>query len=165
MNWAEIILFIFCLLVMLSGLVGIILPFLPGIPIIFGASLLFALVTKFQYLSSDTIIIFAILTGVGLLLDWVATALGVKKFGGSIRGMIGAVLGMFAGLLIPGVNIAGFIIGSFIGAFLFEFLGGKTWRLSLRAGFGSFIGFIAGGVLRFVIGATMIGVFIWEIHL
>jgi len=163
MTWFEIVIFILALLVMLVGLAGIILPVVPGVPIIFIAALLYALLTDFATISSQTIIIFAVLTVLSLLLDWLATAVGVKKMGGSYIGMIGAFVGMIAGLLLPGVGIIGFVIGAFVGAFLFELLISKKAQVALRAGFGSFIGFIAGGLLKFVIGASMIGVFVWEV--
>ena len=163
MTWFEIVIFILALLVMLVGLAGIILPVVPGVPIIFIAALLYALLTDFATISSQTIIIFAVLTVLSLLLDWLATAVGVKKMGGSYIGMIGAFVGMIAGLLLPGVGIIGFVIGAFVGAFLFELLISKKAQVALRAGFGSFIGFIAGGLLKFVIGASMIGVFVREV--
>jgi len=163
MTWFEIVIFILALLVMLVGLAGIILPVIPGVPIIFGAAFLYALLTDFATISSQTIIIFAVLTVLSLLLDWLATAVGVKKMGGSYIGMIGAFVGMIVGLLLPGVGIIGFVIGAFVGAFLFEWLISKKAQVALRAGFGSFIGFIAGGLLKFVIGVAMIGLFVWEV--
>jgi len=163
MTWLEIALFSITLLVMLVGLAGIILPIVPGVPIIFAAALIYALITDFAAISGQTIIIFAILTIVSFLLDWLATVIGVKKLGGSYAGMIGAFIGMIIGLLLPGVGIFGFILTAFIGAFAFEWLVSKKAQVAFKAGLGSFIGFIAGGVMRFVIGATMIGVFIWNV--
>jgi uncharacterized protein YqgC (DUF456 family) len=163
MSWLEITLFIIALIVMLIGLVGIILPILPGVPLIFGAAFFYALLTGFTTINSQILIIFALLTIISLFLDWLATALGVKKMGGSRAGMFGAFVGMIAGLFLPGVGIIGFIVGAFVGAFLFELLIGKEARDALRAGLGSFIGFLAGGLLKFVIGSVMIGIFIWHI--
>ncbi|MEE9554682.1 MAG: DUF456 domain-containing protein [candidate division Zixibacteria bacterium] len=163
MTWTEIILFSAALLVMIIGQVGIILPFIPGVPMIFGAALIYAILTDFAVISAQTVIIFAILAVFSVILDWIATALGVKKMGGSYFGMFGAFLGMILGLLLPGVGVIGFIIGAFVGAFLFETLLGKESKAAFKAGLGSFIGFLAGGVLKFVIGAAMIGVFIWQV--
>ncbi|MCP4583048.1 MAG: DUF456 domain-containing protein [candidate division Zixibacteria bacterium] len=163
MSWLEIALFIITLLVMLVGMVGVILPMLPGVPVIFAAALIYAIITGFEVITGNILIIFGVMTAASFALDWVATAFGVKKMGGSLLGMLGAFLGMIVGLLLPGVGIIGFIIGAFIGAFVFEILIGKKTNEALRAGFGSFIGFLAGGVLKFVIGATMIGIFIYQI--
>lgn len=163
MTWSEIILFSAALLVMLIGQIGIILPFIPGVPLIFGAALVYAILTDFTVISAQTVIIFGILAVFSVILDWIATAMGVKKMGGSYFGMFGAFLGMSVGFLLPGVGLIGFIIGAFIGAFLFEMLRGKESKVALKAGLGSFLGFLAGGVLKFGIGATMIGVFVWQV--
>jgi len=163
MSWGEIILFIAVLIVMLIGQIGIIIPVIPGVPMIFAAALVYAIITDFAAVNVNTIIIFGILAVLSLVLDWVATAFGVKKLGGSYFGILGSFLGMIVGLLIPGFGLVGFIAGAFIGAVLFEMLLGKESRTALRAGLGSFIGFLAGGILKFAIGAAMIGVFVWKV--
>jgi len=163
MTWLEIALFILTLSIMLIGMIGVIIPMLPGVPVIFAAALIYGIITGFETISGDILIIFGLMTVVSLVLDWVATALGVKKMGGSYLGMLGSFIGMILGLLLPGVGIIGFIIGAFVGAFVFEILIGKKTNEALRAGFGSFIGFLLGGVLKFVIGAAMIGVFVYQV--
>ncbi len=147
---------------MLIGLLGVVLPVVPGVPMIFGAALVYAILTDYADINSQIIILFGVMTIVSLVLDWVATAFGVKKMGGSYAGIIGAFLGMIVGFMIPGIGIIGFIIGAFVGAFLFELLVNKEAKTALRAGLGSFIGFIAGGLIKFVIGAAMIGIFVWK---
>ncbi len=163
MSWFEILLFILTVAVMLVGLAGVVLPIIPGVPIIFGAALLYALLTGFSTISGQTLIVFAILTVASMVLDWAASVMGVKKMGGSYAGMIGAFIGMIVGLLLPGVGIIGFIIGAFVGAYAMELLINKDSRVALRAGLGSFLGFLAGGLMKFVIGAIIIGVFIWQV--
>jgi uncharacterized protein YqgC (DUF456 family) len=163
MTWLEIILFVSALIFMLIGLLGVILPVLPGIPMIFIVALVFSILTDFTYLSGQTIILLGILAIISLVLDWIATLFGVKKMGGSYFGVLGAFIGMIVGLLLPGVGIFGFVIGAFIGAFLFELLINKESKKALKAGFGSFIGFLVGGVFKLVIGAAMIGIFVWNV--
>ena len=165
MTWLEIILFIAALIFMLVGLLGVILPVLPGIPLIFGVALVFSILTDFTYLSGQTIIIMGILAVISLILDWIATLFGVKKMGGSKAGIFGAFIGMIVGLFIPGVGIFGFIIGAFVGAFIFELLVNRESKKALKAGLGSFIGFLAGGLLKLVIRAVMIGMFVWHVLL
>ena len=163
MTWSEILLFIATLLVMLIGLAGVILPILPGIPIIFAAALVYALLTDFAAIGTQTLLIFAILTILALVLDWAAGIIGVKKMGGSRAGMIGAFIGMIVGLILPGVGIVGFIIGAFAGACIMELLVNKDSRTALRAGLGSLLGFLAGSLVKFIIGSIMIGIFIWQV--
>jgi uncharacterized protein YqgC (DUF456 family) len=163
MSWIEIVLFVITLVVMLVGLAGVVLPLLPGVPIIFGAALVSALLTGFSSISGQTIIVFAILTVVSLVLDWVASVIGIKRMGGSYAGMIGAFIGMIVGLLLPGVGLVGFVIGAFVGAYAMELLFNKDSRVALRAGLGSFLGFLAGGLMKLVIGIIIIGVFVWQV--
>lgn len=163
MTWLEIILFIAALIFMFVGLLGVILPVLPGIPLIFGVALVFSILTDFTYLSGQTIIIMGLLAVISLILDWIATIFGVKKMGGSYFGMLGAFIGMIVGLFIPGVGIFGFVIGAFVGAFIFELLVNKESQKALKAGIGSFVGFLVGGVIKFAIGVVMIGMFIWHV--
>jgi len=163
MTWLEIILFISALIIMFIGMLGVILPVLPGTPLIFIVALVFSILTDFTYLSAQTIILLGILAVISVILDWVAGVLGVKKMGGSKAGMFGAFIGMIVGMFLPGVGIFGFVIGAFVGAFLLELLVNKESKKAFRAGLGSFIGFLVGGVLRLVIGAAMIGIFVWQV--
>jgi len=161
MTGFEIFLFIVALLIMLVGMLGVILPVLPGTPLIFGAALLYAVFTDFEQIDIQTLIIFGVLVLVAQLLDWLAATYGVKRMGGSYFGMLGAFIGMITGLIISG--LLGLIIGAFIGAVVFELMIGKKYSVALRAGLGSFVGFLVGGVIKFAIAAVMIGMFIWGV--
>lgn len=156
----DIVLFIIAIVIMLIGLIGIAIPILPGVPLIFGALLVYSLITKFQEISINVLILSAVLTAVTIIIDWLSATYGVKKMGGSYFGMIGAFFGMIIGLLIGG--ILGLVAGAFFGAFLLELLAGREMNTALRAGLGSFFGFIAGGIIKFAIGAVIIGVFVWR---
>ncbi len=161
MSGAAILLFVVSILVMLVGLAGVIIPILPGIPLILGVAFVYDWIHGFEILGWQILVVLAILTISSFVLDWLAGAYGTKKMGGSFVGMVGSIVGMFIGLLAGGV--IGLLIGAFVGAFVGELLNGKTRQQALRAGFGSFVGSIAGGLLKFVIGATMIGLFIWQV--
>ncbi len=157
MNW---VLFIIALLVMLFGLVGTILPVIPGITLIFGAALAYGFLTDFSAISVNMLMLFAVMTIVTYLSDWIATTYGVKKMGGSWYGTVGAVIGTIVGI---SGGIVGILLGVFIGAFLFELLGGKSHQTALRAGAGSMIGFVIGGVFKIAVGVAIIVVFVWKV--
>ncbi len=161
MSIGLVILFVIILLVMFVGLWGVLLPVLPGIPLIFGAAFVFAIIEGFELITWNTIALFAILTAASLLIDYLATMYGVRRMGGTKLGMVGALAGMFIGLLTSG--LPGLIIGSFVGAYGFELIGGKRSSEALRSSTGSFIGLIGGGVIKFAVGAVMIGIFVWRI--
>ncbi len=157
MELSEIIYFIIALGVMLFGLIGCILPVIPGIPIIWAAALAYGLLTGFERIGSDYLIIFGILSAISLLLDWLVGIYGAKRLGASRWGLVGAFIGTIAGAVIA--TLPGLIAGPFIGAVLFELWAGKRSGAALKAGFGTFLGFLAGVVMKIGLGTTMMAVF------
>lgn len=164
MTWYEILLFIFVILIMIGGLIGTVVPVIPGAPVIFIAAVIYAVIEGFKTIDGSTIGLLAILTGIAMLLDWVALIFGVKRMGGTYFGVLGAFVGLIVGIFFF-ATIAALIIGPLIGAILFEMLIGRQSRDALRAGLGSFFGFMLGGVLKFAVAATMIGIFVWNVLL
>jgi uncharacterized protein YqgC (DUF456 family) len=158
-EWLEIIYFVSALCVMLFGLVGCVLPVIPGIPIIWLSAFAFGFLTDFEFIGRDYLLIFGILSAVSLLLDWIAGVYGAKKLGASRWGMLGAFVGMIVGVIVG--TIPGLIIGPLIGAVVFELLAGKKSGMALKAGFGTFLGFLAGVVMKFGLGIVMIAVFVY----
>ncbi|MEI9864141.1 MAG: DUF456 domain-containing protein [Limisphaerales bacterium] len=107
------------LLVMLAGLIGSILPALPGTPL-----MLIAAIGHRLYFGTASIsnLVLGVLIGlmvVSLVFDFLASMLGAKKFGATWRGMTGAVIGGIIGLFF---SLPGIILGPFVGAMLFEML-------------------------------------------
>ena len=158
MNILQILAFIFALLICLVGLAGVILPVLPGTPIIFVGILFFSAVTVFKIITWQYLLIFAALMIFSLFVDYLANYYGVKKMGGRTIGAIGAVVGLIVGLFI---HWAAVIILPFLFAVVIELIAGTRGDKALKAGTGAWIGLIFGGLLRFIIGCVMIGLFMW----
>jgi len=161
MSGLEITYFILALIVMFLGMIGAVLPVVPGIPIIWVAAFVYGILTGFEDIGFNYLLVFGLLTVLSLILDWIASLYGAKRMGASKWGIIGAFLGMIVGLFFGAV--AGMIIGPFIGAVLFELLIGKASGPALKAGFGTFLGFVAGVMVKLVLGAAMIGVFVHDV--
>lgn len=149
MEWLWIILgFVLILL----GLAGSLLPVLPGPPIAWFGLLIQQLRDPNPY-STRFLVIWAIVVVVTIVLDYLVPIYGTKKFGGTKYGAWGCTLGF---LLAFWMGPWGVIIGPFIGAFVGEMLGGQTSNRSLRAAFGSFIGFLVGSFLKIVVCLMML---------
>lgn len=136
----------------LTGIAGCILPVIPGPPLSW-AGLLLLHWTRFAQFSATFLLIMACLAIAVTVLDYVIPVWGTKKFGGSKAGMWGATIGIFAGIFFfPPVGI---IIGPFIGAVLGEIIAGKESGSALKAGLGSFVGFLLSTGLKLGVSLTM----------
>lgn len=157
----DIILIIIGLSFCIIGIVGSILPILPGPPFSWLGLLLLeltkAIPNNYWFLGVTFII------AIGMfLLDYMMPSISTKKFGGSKAGAIGAVLGLIIGLLSP--IPFGFLTGPFAGAFIGEFVFNKTkGAQALKAAFGSFLGFIASTFMKLLVSCIFLGFFIWDL--
>jgi len=157
----QIIIGIVVVLLVILGLVGVILPFLPGTLLILLAAVVYGLGFGFQRIGSEIYIALVILTLFSLLVDYIATSLGARGLGASKLGMVGAVLGALGGFLLG--NLPGLFVGPFIGAFLGEALGGKDSAGSFRAGLGAAVGVLGGMMIRFFLALAMLALLIYGI--
>lgn len=151
-------------ILMLVGILGSFLPVLPG-PTISWVGLLLLYLTKavpddwwrLGILAAVALTVFA--------LDYIIPAMGTKKFGGSKAGMAGTVIGLLVAIFFPILGFFGIIIWPFVGALVGELINKADQKTALKAAFGSFIGFLTGTFLKFVVTIVFIGLFIakaWE---
>ncbi|MCD4789609.1 MAG: DUF456 domain-containing protein [Bacteroidales bacterium] len=140
------------LIVLIVGIIGCVLPVIPG-QILCWASLLILQLKTVPPFTARFLAIWALITAGVTLLDYIVPIWGTKKLGGSKKGMWGATIGLVIGIIFfPPI---GLIVGPFIGAFLGELIGGKDNKTALKSGLGSFVGFIAGTVMKLVISFIM----------
>lgn len=148
----ETILIILGGLLIVAGFLGSFFPVLPGPPVSYLGLLLLQFTSSAPF-SVQFFIIWALIIIVILVLDNVIPTMGAKKYGGSPYGVWGSILGLIAGFFFPPMGI---IVGPIAGAFLGELVGGKTSDQAFRAAWGSFLGFMAGTLLK-VIASGMMG--------
>lgn len=149
MEW--VLLFAGALLI-IGGLIGCIIPVLPGPPISYAGLLLLQLTDKAPF-SSQTLLIWLVVTIVVTLLDYFVPVWGTQKYGGTRQGVWGSIIGLLLGLFFfPPIGI---IVGPFIGAIMGELIAGKNSDDALRAGFGSFVGLLAGTLLKLIASGWM----------
>ena len=143
----DIILIILGVLCLITGLMGCILPFLPGPPPAYLGLVLLHFTDKVQYTTTQ-LIVWLLIVLVVQVLDYFTPMLGSKYSGGSRWGNWGCIIGTLIGLLfLPW----GVIFGPFLGAVIGELLGNKEFSQALRSGVGSLIGFLLGTFLKFVV--------------
>ncbi len=156
----DFVLIGFGIILMLIGLIGCVLPFVPGPPLNYVGLLLLHFTGRYHF-SAEFLVLWAIITAVVYGLDLIIPVWGTKKFGGSKYGIWGSVIGLLAGFLF--FPPFGIIIGPFAGAVVGELIAGKDSGAALKSGFGSFVGFITGTVLKLIVSGMMTWYFVKEL--
>jgi hypothetical protein len=147
-------------ILLLAGIAGCIVPFLPGPPLAY-ASLILLQLTSEKPFDAKFLIIWALITTIVLLADYYIPVWGTKKFGGTKGGVWGATIGLIAGMfLFPPFGI---IIGPFIGAFIGEIINYQNMDKAFRSAIGSFIGFVAGTIMKLGVSIIMAYYFVTAI--
>jgi Uncharacterized protein conserved in bacteria len=160
MDILLLIIGVFCILI---GIIGCIVPALPGPPLSY-IGLLLLQFTKYADYSLTLLIVLAVLVVIITIVDNVVPIYMTKKFGGSKWGVWGATVGLLVGLF---GGIPGTIIGPFIGALTFELIAGTKTQHAIKSASGSFIGFILGiggklvisGIITYYFFSALFGYF------
>ena len=148
-------------LLMLVGILGSFLPILPGPPLSWVGLLLLYLTTAVPdnwWLLGITLTIALTVT----VLDYVIPAAGTKKVGGSRAGIWGSIIGLLVAIFFPILGPFGIIVWPFVGALVGELTNKSDNKTALKAAFGSFIGFLTGTFLKFLITVIYLGLFTWK---
>ena len=148
-------------LVVLVGLIGTVLPVIPGTILIFAGALLYALVEGFQVVGWPTLVVLGVLAAVATTADLWASSVGAKIGGASGWSV---VIGLLAGLVgFVVLNLAGAIIGAILGVLLTEVVRVGDWRQALKAGGGWVVGWILSTVVQLGIGLIMVAILVWQV--
>lgn len=153
----SVFLWVLCAICTITGLTGLLLPFIPGAPILFLGLLFGAWADNFCYIGVWTLLVLAGMAGLTYLVEFAASILGVRKFGGTRRAMAGAAIGGIVGLFL---GVPGILLGPFVGAVIGELSMQRTLNDASRAGFGTVVGLAIGVAGKLAIGIAMIGLFL-----
>jgi uncharacterized protein YqgC (DUF456 family) len=153
----TILLWVLAVLLVGIGLVGILLPALPGTILIFGGLVLAAWADSFTRVGAGTLIVVGLIALASYAIDFVAASVGVKRLGASSTAMAGAALGTLLGLFF---GLPGLIVGPFIGAVLGELITHRNLAQAGRAGFAAWLGFAIGMAVKVGMAFLMIAVFL-----
>lgn len=148
----DFLLVFFGALFMIAGIAGCVLPVIPGPPLSYIGLLMLHFTTRYQF-STTFLVIWGIVTIVVYVIDYLIPMWGTKRFGGSKRGVWGSLIGLVIGLFF--FPPFGIIIGPFLGAVIGELTAGKDHGSALKSGFGSFMGFLLGTLLKLIASGLM----------
>ena len=162
----DYLLLILGILLLILGFLGCVLPVLPGPTLSFAGALLLHF-TRFGHYTPADFLIMIIPAVIVQILDYIVPVWGTKKFGGTRYGTWGSAIGLVAGLFfLPAIGPFGLITvlgGPFLGAYIGEKLAGQDSNKALRSAFGSFIGFLAGTMMKLASSLLITIYFIREI--
>ncbi len=156
MPMLDLAFYVLAALLMLGGLAGSVLPVLPGIPMVFGGIWLAAAVDGYRHLGVWWLLIIGAIGVLGVIVDFVAGALGARRVGASTRALWGATIGTIVGMFF---GIPGLLFGPFVGAIAGELSSGNSVLRSAHVGVGTWLGLLFGTVLKLVLSFLMVGLF------
>lgn len=157
----RIVVLVFTAIAMLIGVIGTVLPIIPGTILIFVAALVYALIEGFQAVGWPTLLVLGVLTILATSADIWATSIGAKMGGASawsvVIGLVAALLGFVV------FNLLGAILGAVLGVLLTEVVRVGDWRQALKAGSGWAIGWVLSTVFQLVTALIMVAIFAWQV--
>jgi uncharacterized protein len=158
----TILLYVLGFALVIIGLVGIVLPALPGHILILVGLVVAAWGEHFTRVGVWTLVVIGVIAAASYLVDFAAAALGAKHLGASSRAMVGAGLGTVAGLFL---GLPGIILGPFVGAVIGELTVDRDLRRAGKAGVAAWIGFAIGTAVKVALAFLMIGIFLGALFL
>ncbi|KPK00777.1 MAG: hypothetical protein AMK71_07935 [Nitrospira bacterium SG8_35_4] len=145
----------------IAGIVGCILPVLPG-PVLCYAGLVILQLSSGHPFTMQFLVMYAVLTAGMAVLDYVIPIYGTKKLEGSKYGIWGSGIGLLVGLVF--MFPVGIIIGPMLGAFIGELISGKNAKKAFKPALGSFLGFLAGTMIKFMLSLSMAYYFVLTVY-
>jgi uncharacterized protein YqgC (DUF456 family) len=152
----TLLLWILAIILVVIGIAGLVLPAMPGPPLLFGGLLLAAWAEDFIYVGWKTLAVLGVLTLLIYVVDFAATAFGAKRFGASKWAIIGAVIGTLIGVFF---GLPGILLGPFVGAVIGELSARRGIHDATRAGIGATIGLVLGVAGKLALAFSMLGIF------
>jgi uncharacterized protein len=145
-------------ILMIAGLAGSVLPFVPGAPLIVAGAVIYAIATDFSPVGAGRLALLVVIGLAAWALQHMAGPIAARRAGGGRTAIAGAVLGMLVGITFAPL---GLLVGPVAGAIVAEVLVGRRLAESLRVGVGTGIGVLAGMASHVALALTMVALFAW----
>lgn len=156
----EIVLILSVLAISGLGIVGCIAPALPGPPISYAAILVYHFAKGGEVFSLTFLFVALFFVVAAAAMDYFLPIYTTKKFGGTKQGVWGGIIGLIVGLFIPPWGI---LFGPLVGAVIGDLVAGKQFESALKAGIGSFVGFLLATSAKLAVSITLTVFLIIEI--
>jgi uncharacterized protein YqgC (DUF456 family) len=157
----ELFWWLVAVVLMALGLIGTVVPIIPGTTIILGAAIIHRIALGPARSCGMTALIGLLaLTLLSYALDAGAGYLGATRFGATKWGLIGGVIGGLAGLFF---GLPGIFLGPVIGAIAGELISGKALVKAGRSGWGTILGLLGGTIAKIFIGLAMVAIFVTNV--
>jgi len=153
---------------MVVGLIGVILPVVPGVGFVWLVVLAYAVAEHFATIDPISFTVLTVLGAIGVSADLWMSQLGAKVGGASVWSLLSGVLlgliGAIVGFVFLGIGaVPGAVLGAILGVFLAEWYRRKDWREAFKAGGGWLVGCTLSGVVQFLIALLMMVIFVWQV--
>ena len=152
----SFILYLLAALLVVVGVAGVVLPALPGVPLVFAGLVVAAWADGFERVGWIPLLVLGVLTAISVVIDVLSTVIGAQKVGASKLALIGSVIGTVAGLFFMPI---GLLVGPFAGALVGEYLNGRKLGQATKVGLGTWLGIVIGVALKLGLAVAMLGVF------
>ena len=151
------LLWVLCVVLMVLGLAGTVLPVLPGTLLVWAGIVLGAWIDDFARISMTTLTVITVLAVLAWALDYAAGWMGAQRAGASKQALVGAAVGTVLGLF---MGFVGVLFMPLVGAALGEYLARKDHGRAAKVGVATWVGIVVGLVAKVVISFIMVGIFI-----
>ncbi|HEX3012383.1 MAG TPA: DUF456 domain-containing protein [Syntrophomonadaceae bacterium] len=145
----DVLIIIIVIALLLTGIAGTVIPFIPGVPLVFIGIAAYGWYEGFHLITPKYLAVIASLTVLSMIMDYVSSLLGAKFFGSSKKGTLGALIGTFLGLFFfPPLGI---FVGPLAGAVIGEILAGSDVNKAFKVGLGTAAGLFSGMIFNLVL--------------
>lgn len=154
-------LWILAIALMAVGLLGTVLPALPGVILVLAGVIVGAWIDDFTRVPVWVVALLVVIAVIAWVTDYVATVLGAKKAGASKLALVGAAVGTILGLL---MGLIGVLFMPLVGAAVGQYLSEKNSKNAAKVGIATWIGLLVGTVVKLALVFAMLGIF-WVAYL
>ncbi|PPU05792.1 DUF456 domain-containing protein [Xanthomonas arboricola] len=152
----NVLYYILAGVLVLIGLAGVVLPALPGLPLVFAGLLVAAWAEGFAHVGWVALLILGLMTALSFAIDFFATVYGAQRVGASKAALWGSVIGSVVGIFFMPI---GLFVGPFAGAWIGEYWQTRKSDQATKVGFGTWLGIVFGTATKLALGLCMLGVF------